>query len=302
MKRVRAFGIIWVWLIFGFWLVAGWINGLASALTWLGWLPDAGFLLLAVPGVIAAVLPAPSPGLRKRLALLALPFVVLLVAALLHDWRPWPVRTPTNPENVVRIAFINASHPAPQESIAAATALLGLGADVILITDPAGLHGDLEQLADGHRVAGTFKVSVVSDQPIASLRPVHFSSTLSAVEVTLDGHAGTAFTVLVVDLPAAGDPAEIASELREVLNGQGSSRYDLVVGDFNMTPRSNLLSWAMEGYENAFEVEGVGWGATWPGTWPLLRIDHAFVLDGEAVLRAETFDAGARPSRARGCV
>jgi hypothetical protein len=293
METLQVIGRYWVWALFGLWMMAYAIV-YAPGFGWLSWLPDYAFVVLALPGIVLVVLPssASAKGLKMRLGLVAVPLLWMLFSVARYDYRPWSSREVSIPANVLRVAFLNASHPTPEESRLAAKVLLAQDAEVVVVTDPGGLHGDLESLVEGSRVAGTFRVSVVTALPIAAFGMVYSSEWIHAVKVVVVLPNGSEFRILVVDLPSSGDRAVVVGSLAGLLKGEQAGRWDLVVGDFNMTSRHREFRRSMQPYENVFEEEGVGWGATWPGRFPLLRIDHGFVSDPESLRRAETFDAG----------
>lgn len=51
----------------------------------------------------------------------------------------------------------------------------------------------------------------------------------------------------------------------------------IITGDLNNTPHSWAFRHLAEGYKDAFELAGRGWGATYHSTMPLVRIDHILV-------------------------
>lgn len=68
--------------------------------------------------------------------------------------------------------------------------------------------------------------------------------------------------------------AQQARELRTLLEGEALPF--IVCGDFNSTPNDWAYAHLSEGLLDAFKVAGKGWGATYPASRPLVRID--FVL------------------------
>lgn len=293
MKRLGLNGNVWVWAVFGFWVASDAFT-FVPGFGWLSWLPNFAFVLLALPGAVLVAVPwaGSTKSLKARLGFVVVPLVWMVGAVLIYEYRPWMSQETSTQANVLKVAFINASHPTPEASSLAANVLLAQNADVLLITDPGGLQGDLQSLADGPRVAGTFRVALVTRLPIAAFGTVYSSENVHAVNVVVVRPNGNEFRILVVDLPSSGDRAVIMGSLAGLLDGEHAGRWDLVVGDFNMTSQSREFNRSMQAYKNVFEEEGVGWGATWPGKFPLLRIDHGFVSDPTIVRRAETFNAG----------
>ena len=199
----------------------------------------------------------------------------------------------------MRIAFINASHPAKWVETAAAKKLLALDAEVTLITDAGGLYGTLKNLIDNQedapRLAGTFRVSVLSRLPIVKIRAELATRDIIGVVVEIELANEEQLRILVVDLPS--DPKksriELATALRAFIDGNAQGAFDLIVGDFNMTPGSKALNLAKGASRNVFEVAGSGWGGTWPNAQPVLRLDHGFATSNIRVIDARTFNIGA---------
>lgn len=51
----------------------------------------------------------------------------------------------------------------------------------------------------------------------------------------------------------------------------------IVSGDFNSTPHNSAFYGLADGLQDAFQVAGHGWGATYHVDWPVARIDHVLV-------------------------
>jgi endonuclease/exonuclease/phosphatase (EEP) superfamily protein YafD len=104
-------------------------------------------------------------------------------------------------------------------------------------------------------------------------------------------HEGQSLTLMLVDMPSPPrwDTRAIFQELEEVLLAEESANV-IVVGDMN-TPRG---SWWMrrvfrdwrDAYLTADQRPG-GWLASFPDTFPMVQIDHAFVRGDIALHRAE---------------
>ena len=135
---------------------------------------------------------------------------------------------------------------------------------------------------------------MLSKLPIISLSVELATKDISAVLVVVEMKSGRAFSTLVVDL--ASNPSQsrsaLAQELVAHLQRPGAQGVDMIVGDFNMTPGSRALELVQGERQNAFEVAGTGWGGTWPGARPVLRLDHALVSPRLTVRDARTFSIG----------
>jgi endonuclease/exonuclease/phosphatase family metal-dependent hydrolase len=79
--------------------------------------------------------------------------------------------------------------------------------------------------------------------------------------------------------------AEEAMAVRNFVEENRDDNPTVIVGDFNMPFESSLYQHHWLGYQNAFNLVGVGYGYTfpctrqycWPGGMPWLRIDHILV-------------------------
>lgn len=80
-----------------------------------------------------------------------------------------------------------------------------------------------------------------------------------------------------------------ASQIDELLStAQSEGDYIILCGDMNDTPYSNAYLRIRDQYRNSFEDKGKGWGFTFNGPVPFLRIDHQFYGKGLRVTRFET--------------
>ena len=291
--------MVWTWIVFGLWVVFGWADSTANDLQWLAWIPSTAWLVVSIPGLIAVEAVATSIAPRPRWMFFSalIPVLVLAAASIRHDWRPQVV-LPAKSEGLLRIAFINASHPPVRAEATAAKKLLELDTDIALITDAAGLYGSLKEELKGvknpPRLASTFRVSVLSNLPILKLVAELATKDMTGVVVEIGLPDGQPLRILVVDLASslAKSRVQLAEALQRYLNKPGAKGFDLIVGDFNMTPGSRGLGAATGNTRNVFEVAGSGWGGTWPNSQPILRLDHGFVSSDMKVLDARTFNIG----------
>lgn len=81
---------------------------------------------------------------------------------------------------------------------------------------------------------------------------------------------------------------EEASDVRDFVEGNRGQVPTLIAGDFNMPCESNMYQSNWFGFQNAFNVAGIGYGYTfpctpvsiWPAGNPWMRIDHILADDG----------------------
>ena len=134
------------------------------------------------------------------------------------------------------------------------------------------------------------------------MRRIVAKGEIQAMEVVLESADSSSFPkrILVVDLPS--DLAVNRSEsLRDLAAGiavefdaavEARSPIDLLVGDFNATPRTPELGLLIPGFHDVFTKVGRGWGGTWPRERGWLRIDFAFAPLDRMPTSLETFDPG----------
>jgi endonuclease/exonuclease/phosphatase family metal-dependent hydrolase len=80
-----------------------------------------------------------------------------------------------------------------------------------------------------------------------------------------------------------------AGQLDELLKAAAEEGdYVLICGDLNDTPYSNSYLRLRDQYQNAFEEAGRGFGFTFNGEIPFLRIDNQFAGKGFRVSRFDT--------------
>jgi endonuclease/exonuclease/phosphatase family metal-dependent hydrolase len=67
-------------------------------------------------------------------------------------------------------------------------------------------------------------------------------------------------------------------QVKFIHNHITNSPYPVIVcGDMNDTPSSYAYHCLSDGMKDAFSIKGAGWGSTYAGSIPFLRIDYAFV-------------------------
>ena len=300
MKSVFWLGLVWIWTLFALWLLSGVAEEHAPALEFLSWIPSTFWLILMIVGAIAAECSLHFRATHRVLGTfgVVVPIGVLLSSAILYDWRPSFSSEPSTGDGVLRIAFINASNPPPRNQEKMATDLIGLDVDVLVVMDPGGLssalRSELREANDPRIQGNTFRLAVISELDIERMEMAFASDGLTGLRVNIRQPGGKRLGILVVDLPSHPKVSriELAHSLQELINDTGVKDFDLMVGDFNLTPGSRALKIASGGARNAFEIVGSGWGGTWPGSKAFLRIDHVFAAQDIQLLDARTFNVG----------
>jgi len=276
------------------------------AMQWAWWIPrpifpSAALVWLLVVEAVALAARIDRRDLRGNRA-------ALLVAALasshafLGIWRPSSPR----PADAVRVVHWNASfiERADYAPIAVGV-LLGLDADLVVVTDPGLLWtGDgVERFAAAGyeiRLAGRF--GVASRIGFTEARPVLAQGRMLASRIEVETRFGP-LAIEAIDLPS--DPwrarMQTMRTFAEALSAQRDTYPDLVIGDFNITRGSASLAALGDPrgarYREAFAAAGSGWGGTYPRTRPWWPIDLALVGGRWTPARSEIVDPGEKRHR-----
>lgn len=144
-------------------------------------------------------------------------------------------------------------------------------------------------------------IGIWSSFPLRAVRPVPIMGWTRALHATLDTPRGpvsfyTAHLASVRVRPDAGfttarrnDSADrLVTALRQ--DPAWDQGPVLLLGDFNGAGADRSLHLLFDGFHDAQAETGSGFGATWPATFPLVRIDHVLVR-GATPLRAHTLPA-----------
>ncbi len=310
-RRTLAFvqavlgGTAWA-MVVGWWLAPA-ASRVGVDWQWLAWIPDWGWLICtAVPALLAAALAVWIPG--RRLGRLCLPLLAMVGPFLGVLWRDYGW-TGAVSGPVVRLLFLNAQSPSEADAVRDLEAMRLLDPDLVVVLNPGWIAPVWRQRqVEDVESAGSRPWSIQWRTPVmtatpfggCTLRTVVAEGDIRVMAVglpaTLAERLGCG-SLLVVDLPSDPgiDRETVADRLLVGLEKAGLGRLDqarLVIGDFNMTPRTPALVRLRGDLRDLVAECGDGWTSTWPRKNPLLRIDQ--VLGSfEAGVRIETFDPGA---------
>lgn len=275
-----------------------------ALLQWLWWIPrpilaGASLAWLVVP-LTASLLRRDGARERRVLAWIAGAALCFLAHGTLQLWgmpkeRPMPS---------VRIVHWNASYPAEEEVAEwIVDAVLGLDADVVVMTDPGMLiFGDRADrfAAAGYQVHVPGRFAVLARSSVIEALPLAASKRGSASRIVVTTEQGS-LAIRAIDLPS--DPRlsrmETAGELAATIAARDDSTPDVILGDFNITARSASLEQFGTGYRDSFADAGTGWGGTFPRARPLWRIDLTLVRPPWQTVRAEIIDLYGKRHRAQ---
>lgn len=252
----------------------------ASALVWT-------LAALAAVRVAAGAVDAPRPEARA-LRWIAAISTAALAYGVLGLWG-FPKQRPFGG---VRLVHWNASFPDESELPEwAASAVIALDADVVVMTDPGMLVvGERAEkfAAAGYTILRPGRFALLSRLPVVEAVPIVGTKSSVASRIVIETKTGP-LAIRAIDLPS--DPRlsriENAHDLAAAIAKVDRSVPDILVGDFNITGGSKSLRAFGEGYTDAFADAGVGWGGTYPQRLPLWRIDLTLVRAPWSAARAE---------------
>ena len=287
------------------------------------WIPEWLWLIAMLPGTMVLILISIGSSSRKRGVCWSLaglvPVLIVAGGVWKREWRP---DRPGGAGDLGRVVFLNAQDPGSEESGGILDAIDDCRADLVIVVNPgqslasiwrSRIQQEQEQeqeregvgsLASGAAAEWSIlwlsQVLVASPHGKVSLRTVSVREGVRVMRVRPSETVAEAIglsDILVVDLPSDPtlDRTEILASLSALLEKQREEnglRADLVVGDFNTTPRTVGLEEVWPGMSDVYPGSGSGWGATWPRERPMIRIDMALTPEHVAVRRLSTFAPG----------
>lgn len=310
MKATTMYSLA-VWPIFVAWLFdVGWLlSPLASRLggRWqaLVWIPDWVWLgLVGFCSTLALCILAMSRRATSwSLVLAAALAVVGPLWGTLHRDLGFPARSAQGDATVL---FLNSQDPGSRVVGSVVEQLVAMDSEIAVIVNPGWIPLTWRAVEKAAPTGRFFRRSgnffVASRTAIRSMRRIVAKGEIQAMEVVFESADSSSFPkrILVVDLPS--DLAVNRSEsLRDLAAGiaveldaavEARSPIDLLVGDFNTTPRTPELGLLIPGFHDVFTKVGRGWGGTWPRERGWLRIDFAFAPLDRMPASLETFDPG----------
>ena len=307
------------WIIIGVWGTAPTISEWHRYVQPLVWIPDwvwlVGILPLGVVGITLGIRSRRSGCLKAGFSILAMavPFVVLSVSVWQREWKPGVSADSTSAS---RIIFLNASDPPRENAGGIIDAVEALDADLVVIVNPGWIAPAWRQRvaagalnpSDGRSgsaatpwvIRWMTPILVASRGQTVKLRTVIRRGGIKAVRISLPEELSVSLgmsQVMVVDLPSdwhrsrTGIVKELGVAIQSDMDRRGEG-VDLVLGDFNLTPRTRALASLLPGMHDLFVTGGIGWGATWPRENPVIRIDFALGGDMLGPTSVETFNPG----------
>jgi hypothetical protein len=293
------------WLMASAWWLAPSVSEWGGRLQWLSWIPDAVWLVATLlPAVVAGVLACrTSSHWRLRVLLAGLPIVGPAGGVLSREygWTP-PIAGPQ-----VRLIFLNAQDPPASPARIAVARLEALSPDLVVVSNPGWMASVWREAhvetSDGEGDAWSVQwrtpVMTASRHGACVLRTRLIADGIRVMLIELPPRLAARIGVdrlMLIDLPS--DPDLDRDRIMDRLLGglqlsalDGLKDVGLVIGDFNMTPRTPALVRGRGSLRDLVSEEGDGWTATWPRLRPILRIDQIFGAVTQEV-RVRTFDPG----------
>lgn len=280
-------------LVLAAWLLGRVLSDRWGWSQWLLWIPTEAALAAAALGAVGASRPTRRPGVRRRRVLgwAAVGSAILVYFSVFeHRFLRLPGRGGSGP----RLVQWSIHTTGPRFLRRHAEALVGLDADLTVVSTLLPIHGihrlldDLEGLGQG---AVSWPFILLSRWPILEARPLIARADIRASVFRVDTTEplGRPLTIYAIDLPSkpTRPRAEIAREVRRLLDSIHAAAPDIVIGDFNMTRGSASLDSLFPGFEHAYDQAGWGYGASFRQDFPLYHIDHALLAD---TVRAVDYD------------
>lgn len=302
LAAITAFGLTVGAAVF--WFVAPILASLSASMQMVAWVPEWSLVVaIAVPGLVAI---ACWDSRRGRIGGLLL-VVALLIGPVFgassreFRWFASPHR------GGFRLVFLNAQDPSRAESEALWRQIEPLQADLLVFANSGFIAPQWRSSPGPTSTYASIKwlspFMAAAREGSISLRTMSRRNQIRAVavgfEIASDSAGGPRqHHLAAIDLPSDWelDRGVIMSQLVETIAGYTDDdrpvAFDLIVGDFNSTPRAPSRGTLEPRFQDAFELVGAGWGATWPRRIPMLRIDAVFARaeGGLRVSSVRTFD------------
>ncbi len=288
-----------------FWAFAPAIAVGAPTIQMVAWVPE--WIIVILIGGLGFIGLACWSTKRSRLTSLFLILVLLIgpvVGMSLREFRWFASVRP----GLIRLVFLNAQDPTMSESRELWDVVGPLEPDILVISNPGFIAPQWRSMEEQQRDFSAIKwlspFLVAVREGNVALRTMSRRDQVRAVAAEFDGGKGAADGFRLQRLAAIDLPSDWSLN-RDVLMGRlvsaieayeasTSGDFDLIVGDFNSTPRSPSRARLSPRFRDGFEMAGAGWGGTWPRSRPAIRIDAVYAnrFSDISVESVWTFDPG----------
>lgn len=270
---------------------------------WIAWVPMPAAIGVALTGFIASMHPGGTKQRqRRRIIAWGAVFASFVVYFSFFEHHLLSMRSCA--AEGLRIVHWNPSMSEDDSAAVLAECVVQADGDVTILTNATSVVWQ-KPMRDW---LGAEKLPVVlhpfcilSKLPLLEVRRVVAAKQMYAVLLRFDAteSIGRELTILAVDLPSDPEQSrmETARNLRKWLDEADLPKIDIILGDFNMTRDSASLNTIAPGYRDAFDVAGIGYGASYPRKTPWLHIDHMLIADDIEPLSYCIIDPGAGAHR-----
>lgn len=282
------------------WLAGRLLNDRFHWSQFLWWVPWPVLAVVALPAAFAAIAARPGEGRGRRFAW-CLPLVVIVAASIGRDVGLGVGNGGGGP--TLRLVQWNASWPGSLGGAEPAARLLGLDADLVVVTNPYKLLADGRSEAwrdAGYDVVQLGLFLVASRLPLLDARLVSVDAgrVVAVVRVAWDG---ATTTMVPIDIPS--NPWLARNELLPATWGllpeSVRSEAAIVLGDLNTPRGSASIARTWPRLHEAWDEAGVGFGGSWPRSIPMIQIDHVLLGAELQATSCRFIDLGSRSHRAQ---
>ena len=278
------------------------------------WIPEWVWFLAMLPGAMILVVMSFRSASWQRVVCWFLVAVTPILIVGAGVWkREWHTVRPIGSGDVAKVMFLNAQDPPKAVAGGVLDAIQACEPDLVIVANPGwlapiwrsllhadGPEGGRSGWQDDWTIRWMNPVMVASPHGNVSVRTLSVRDGIRVMRVMLSKPVAEAVgmsNIMVVDLPSdpTRDRGDILGRLASILEQQREENVepvDLLVGDFNTTPRTVGIESLEPGLVDLYSDAGSGWGATWPRERPLIRIDLALASDRIRPRRLSTFDPG----------
>lgn len=269
------------------WAFAPVIAAAAPAMQMVAWVPEWVIVILIV-GLGFTGITCWSTR-RSRLASLFLILGLLIgpvVGTSIREYRWFASAQPGR----IRLVFLNAQDPAMSASRDLWDVVGPLKPDILVISNPGFIAPKWRSMEEPQQAFSAIKwlspFLVAVREGNVALRTMSRRDQVRAVAAEFESGTGVRDGVGLQRLAAIDLPSnwslnrdvlmERLVSAIEAYEASTAGDFDLIVGDFNSTPRSPSRVRLGSRFRDGFELAGAGWGGTWPRGRPAIRIDAVY--------------------------
>jgi hypothetical protein len=285
-------------------ILIGWMTGRLAGdrtipLQWLSWMPTLAVLAAGLVWVGGRSALRGGAGWRRGLGVLG---VVMVAAATLRgEVRVWSIEPAASPQDV-RVAQWNTDALSGSDPRSEAV-VVGLGADILLFSNRGSITSEDRVRAwagADFTVAGAGIFACVTRFPIDEARVIavdgkgHDLLWVAKFVVRPPAWQGRPLRIAMIDMPSRPTLSResLARQLEHLLEHGELGEVDIVAGDFNALPGSEIIRQVFSAMHDAWEESGSGVRASWPRRLPLWSIDHVLLAPDIRATRCVTVDPG----------